>query len=83
MTHLHALSIGTFYKEVMQDFIEAEAEYKKAIELSKHSKYDHDKDHPLFPNNLALLIMDKVIADKLPKEKLFEAKSLLDFICKS
>lgn len=74
--------IGTFYKEVMKDFKTAETEYKKAIELSKYSKYDHDKDHPLFSNNLALLIMDEVIAGKLPKEKLFEAKSLLDFSVK-
>jgi len=74
--------IGTFYKEVMKDFAAAETEYKKAIELSKDSKYYHDKDHPLFSNNLALLIMDEVIASKLPKEKLFEAKSLLDFSVK-
>lgn len=74
--------IGTFYKEVMKDLTKAETEYKKAIELSKRSKYDHDKDHPLFSNNLALLIMDKVVADKLPKNKLFEAKSLLDFSVK-
>ncbi len=74
--------LGTFYKEVLKDFVTAEAEYKKAIALSKNSKYEHDKDHPLFSNNLALLIMDEVVADKLPKEKLFEAKSLLDFSVK-
>jgi len=74
--------LGTFHKEVMKDFTTAETEYKKAIELSKNSKYDYDKDHPLFTNNLALLIMDSVIAVRLPKEKLYTAKSLLDFSVK-
>lgn len=74
--------IGTYYKEVMKDFELAEIEYKKAILLSKNTKYDYEKDNPLFSNNLAILIMDKVVANKLPIVKLFEAKTLLDFSVK-
>lgn len=74
--------LGTFYKEVVKDFSASELEYKKAIELSKNSKYLYDKDHPMFSNNLALLIMDMVIVEKIPHQNLFEAKALLEFSIK-
>ena len=70
---------GTYYKEIERNINLAESHYRKAIELSKRSKYDYDKDHPLFSNNLALLLMDEVISKKIPPKILFEAKSLLDF----
>jgi tetratricopeptide (TPR) repeat protein len=68
---------GTFLKDVKKDFREAENAYRLAIQLSENTADPFFRDHPLFLNNLALLIMDEVELGRRRPEDLREAKKLL------
>jgi tetratricopeptide (TPR) repeat protein len=69
---------GTFLKEVRRDFESARFRYKRAIELGDGRPNSRLNRHPLFLNNMALLIMDEVRLKRVPGAKLEEAKLLLD-----
>lgn len=69
--------LGTFYKDVMNDVILAESEYQHAISLANISNNPFEKDNPMFPNNLALLIMEEVANGKFDKERLVDAYKIL------
>jgi tetratricopeptide (TPR) repeat protein len=69
---------GTFLKEVKEDFENAEKEYRRAIELSNDSSDRLLREHPLFLNNLALLIIDEVELKRRKPDELKQAKLLLE-----
>lgn len=74
---------GTFLKEVRLDYDSAEAQYRLATELSKKSDDPRIPNHPLFLNNLALLIVDAVIQGQREASQLKEAQKLLEnAVCK-
>ncbi len=67
--------LGTFLKEARSDYDQADYHYQKALGL-----VDGDprmRRYPLFLNNTALLIIDKVRAGKAPVAQLSEALGLL------
>lgn len=69
---------GTFLKEIRDDFVLARREYDTARSLGMESKHDAQHDHPLFLNNIALLLMDEVQSGLRAPEALVEAKALLE-----
>lgn len=69
---------GTFLKEVRSDFAGALSEYEKALSLGNQSKNPRFHDHPLFLNNIALLIMEEVQKGSRQPDSLKEAKVLLE-----
>lgn len=68
---------GTFLKEVQKDFTRASFHYQKALDIGNQWNSNWMHDHPLFLNNLALLMMDEIQLGKRPKEFLLEARNLL------
>jgi tetratricopeptide (TPR) repeat protein len=69
---------GTFLKEAKADFAKAEDEYRYAIRLGNRSTDARFQNHPLFLNNLALLIIDEVQHKRRKPDALKEAKRLLE-----
>jgi tetratricopeptide (TPR) repeat protein len=73
---------GTFLKEVRQDFVAAEREYRLAIDQAqKLSGRNNDyplRNEPMLLNNLALLLMHAARTRTLNKRVLEEAESLLN-----
>lgn len=69
---------GTFLKEAKADFVNAEKEYHKAIRLGSSGSDARFRNHPLFLNNLALLIIDEVQYKRRKPDALKEAKRLLE-----
>jgi tetratricopeptide (TPR) repeat protein len=68
---------GTFMKEARRDPIEADACYQKALSLGNQAKGEWMHDHPLFLNNISLLIVDEVQEGRRSKDALIHAKELL------
>lgn len=69
---------GTFLKELRGDFSAALSEYEKAQSLGNQMKDPRFHDHPLFLNNIALLIMDEVQKGSRQTDSLKEAKDILE-----
>lgn len=69
---------GTFLKEIRNDFRQGRLEYEKAKTLGNKSTRESFNDHPLFLNNIALLIMDEYQQQLKPANSLIEAKNLLE-----
>jgi hypothetical protein len=69
---------GTFLKEMRRDPIRARKEYELALRLANGSKKPWLKDHPLFLNNLALMMLDDVQTKRVEPKMLLEAKTLLE-----
>lgn len=69
---------GTFLKEARGDFAGAKREYEHALQIGNKSSDPRLKSHPLFLNNLALLIIDEVQQKTRQPEELREALSLLE-----
>lgn len=67
---------GTYLKEVKNDFVNAKLEYRRAIDLSETATHNFDH-HPIFSNNMALLLIDEVILRRVHPTTLFEAEKLL------
>ncbi len=74
--------LGTYYKEAKKDFRLAEQSYRTAVELSENANHEYDKNHPLFKNNLALLIMEEVRLGQRHPKALLDAEDMLDFAVK-
>jgi tetratricopeptide (TPR) repeat protein len=69
---------GTFLKEVRRNYPEALEEYKKARNLGNQSTHLWLHQHPLFLNNIALLIMDEVQKGLRDAGHLNGAKNILE-----
>jgi tetratricopeptide (TPR) repeat protein len=69
---------GTFLKEAKGKFEDAEREYREALDLGNKSNKHWLYEHPLFLNNLALLITDEVQLKRREPTDLKEAKRLLE-----
>lgn len=69
---------GTFLKEARGDFDGAAAAYDTAVSLSRDGNDNTSLDHPMFLNNIALLIVARVQAGLAPREELQRAKLLAE-----
>jgi tetratricopeptide (TPR) repeat protein len=69
---------GTFLKEVQKEFVRASSQYQEALAIGNRAKSPWMNDHPLFLNNIALLIMDEVQLGRRSKESLIDAQALLN-----
>lgn len=70
---------GTFLKDCLRAFSRAAQEYSLSRDLAINSRDHFVKEHPLILNNLAVLIIDEVVASppKRPITDLGEAEALL------
>ncbi|SEL46114.1 hypothetical protein [Jannaschia helgolandensis] len=72
---------GTFLKEVREDWIGAEREYRSAIKMAcEYTSRDGQKpfeDHPMLLNNLAILLKELGRKENDPRAKYKEADDLL------
>lgn len=68
---------GTFLKEARGNYSQAMEEYQIALKLANQSSIKWLHDHPLFLNNIAILIMAEVQNSTRPKTELIEAYGLL------
>jgi tetratricopeptide (TPR) repeat protein len=68
---------GTFLKDVRDDYDAASSAYQKAIKLAKASKSESIRRHPMFDNNMALLIIDGVLKQKYGSKRIKEAYKYL------
>jgi tetratricopeptide (TPR) repeat protein len=69
---------GTFLKEVRHDFETARKEYETALALGDKSRQPWLHRHPLFLNNVGLLIMDEIQLGRSPAGKLADARKILE-----
>ena len=68
---------GTFLKEIRGDFKGARIEYDKARQLGNQSKNTRFHEHPLFLNNIGLLLIGEVEEGGRPVKDLYEAEVIL------
>ena len=65
---------GTFLKEIRQDIESARREYEEALRIGRESKNPKLRDHPLFLNNIGLLLIYEVQEGLRPPGALIEAE---------